>query len=240
MHYKKPIFLLILLFAAPLLKGQNLTRYVQPMAGTAAATTAAALKHGGGTELYANTIPAVTLPFAMTQWTPQTESSENKCKPPYSYKDSLFSNNKDAGWRFPKGKTEGSVGKVSQIFFSNIKCSSENGVYVSGESVDKISEIYFDPVDLSINKTTTIPGGIYDRRPSNAEGLVKGRTSGFYLDKANHIIIRNSSVTWGNNRPDYFAHLLESHQVTNLKMVNLEGTSAFPGKIDDVANNDTK
>jgi len=143
-------------------------------------------------------------------------------------------NNKDAGWRFPKGKTEGKVGAVTNIFFSNIKCSSENGVYVSAESADKISGIYFDQVDLFINKTTTIPGGIYDRRPSQAEGLVKGRTSGFYLDKANAITIRNSSVNWGSNRPGYFAHVLEKHNVTNLKMVNLEGTSAFPGKVDSI------
>jgi len=70
-----------LLFIAFFTKAQNLVQYVQPLSGTAPATTAAALKHGDGTELNANTIPAVTLPFAMTQWTAQTETSENKCKP---------------------------------------------------------------------------------------------------------------------------------------------------------------
>jgi polygalacturonase len=139
-------------------------------------------------------------------------------------------NNKDAGWRFPKGKTEGQVGLVSNIYFSNVKCTSENGIYVGAESADKVSGIVFDQVDVSINKTTTLPGGVYDRRPSNAEGLLKGRTSAFYLDKANHISIRNSSVIWGNNRPDYFAHVLESHEVTDLKVVNLDGQSAFPDK----------
>lgn len=47
-------------------------------------------------------------------------------------------NNKDANWRFPKGATEGRAGEVKNIHFSNIKCTSENGVYVSGESADKI------------------------------------------------------------------------------------------------------
>ncbi|MGI4804911.1 MAG: glycoside hydrolase family 28 protein [Janthinobacterium lividum] len=143
-------------------------------------------------------------------------------------------NNKDAGWRFPKGQTEGKVGAVTNIFFSNIKCTSENGVYVSAESTDKISGIYFDQVDLFINKTTSIPGGVYDRRPSRAEGLVKGRTSGFYFDKTNRITIRNSSVSWGNNLPAYFAHLLETHHTENLKTFNLEGSSAFPGKVETV------
>jgi hypothetical protein len=62
---------------------QDLVQYVQPLAGTAASTTPASLKHGGGTELNANTIPAVTMPFAMTQWTPQTRYTEKKSVPPY-------------------------------------------------------------------------------------------------------------------------------------------------------------
>ncbi|HSU49124.1 MAG TPA: glycoside hydrolase family 28 protein [Segetibacter sp.] len=139
-------------------------------------------------------------------------------------------NNKDANWRFAKGQTEGKVGAVSNIYFSNIKCVSENGVYVSAESADKISNVYFDEVDLQIDKMTSHDGGIYDRRPSEAEGMVKGRTSGFYIDKATNITVRNSSVRWGVNRPAYFAHALETHQVIKLKVINFEGQSALPGK----------
>jgi hypothetical protein len=62
---------------------QNLLQYVQPLSGTASATTKAALKHSEGTEQNANTIPAVGLPFAMTQFSPQTRTSEKKCLPPY-------------------------------------------------------------------------------------------------------------------------------------------------------------
>ena len=72
--------------------------YVQPMSGTAASTTSSALKHSGGTERFANTIPAVTLPFAMTQWTPQTQFTEKKCLAPYMYRDSLFSGFRGSHW----------------------------------------------------------------------------------------------------------------------------------------------
>jgi putative alpha-1,2-mannosidase len=71
------VYLFLLLSKCVL--GQDLVQYVQPMSGTAPSTTPASLKHGGGTELNANTIPAVTLPFAMVQWTPQTQTSETKC-----------------------------------------------------------------------------------------------------------------------------------------------------------------
>ncbi|PXV59949.1 glycosyl hydrolase family 28 [Dysgonomonas alginatilytica] len=139
-------------------------------------------------------------------------------------------NHKDANWRFPKGATEGRVGEVRDITFSNIKCSGENGIYVSAESADKISDVYFDQVDLFVNKTTSHNGGIYDRRPSEVEGMVKGSTSGFYFDKATNITIRNSSVRWGDNKPDYFSHALESYEVTNLKVFNFEGEAAFRNK----------
>lgn len=77
---------------------EGLLRYVNPLTGTANSTTQTALKHGGGTELLANTIPAVTLPFAMTQWTPQTRTTEQKCLAPYYYKDTLLSGFRGTHW----------------------------------------------------------------------------------------------------------------------------------------------
>lgn len=140
-------------------------------------------------------------------------------------------NHKDANWRFAKGQTEGKVGAVSRISFSNIQCTSENGVYISGETADKVSDVFLDRVDLFLNKTTTHAGGVYDRRPSEVEGMVQGRTSGFYLEKATNVLVRNSTVHWGSNRPAYYAHALESHGVGGLNVQNLEGASAFPAKL---------
>ncbi|MEP7377448.1 MAG: GH92 family glycosyl hydrolase [Chitinophagaceae bacterium] len=78
---------------------QNLLQYVQPLSGTAPSATAAAGKHSqAGSEKNANTIPAVTLPFAMTQWTPQTRTTEIKCQPPYYYKDSMLSGFRGTHW----------------------------------------------------------------------------------------------------------------------------------------------
>lgn len=139
-------------------------------------------------------------------------------------------NHKDANWRFPKGATEGKVGLVRNIFFSNISCSSENGIYVSGESREKIQQVVFDGVDIRLNKTTDFPGGIYDRRPASVEGFVRGSTSGFYFDQATGITVRHSSVTWGNNRPEYYNHALESYRVLSLAISDLAGSAAQKGK----------
>jgi predicted alpha-1,2-mannosidase len=97
---KKIIATAIMLFAFAYMQAQNLLQYVQPLSGTAPATTISAIKHSeaGGTETNANTIPAVTLPFAMTQWTPQTRQTEIKCQPPYFYKDNMLSGFRGTHW----------------------------------------------------------------------------------------------------------------------------------------------
>lgn len=81
-------------------KTQSLLDYVQPLSGTAPSTTISALKHSeaGGTEQNANTIPAVGLPFGMTQWVAQTRCGETKCIPPYVYQDSLFTGIRGTHW----------------------------------------------------------------------------------------------------------------------------------------------
>ena len=141
-------------------------------------------------------------------------------------------NSKDANWRFPNGATEGRVGEVKNIYFTNIKCTSENGIYVSAESNDKISNIVFDNVDVTIDKSTTITGGVYDRRPCAVEGFIKGSTAGFYFDAVKSITVRNCSVQWGDNKMDYFSHVIESKNVDSLKLFNVEGQAAFPDRME--------
>lgn len=92
-------FTMVLSIVSVSVFAQDMVKYVQPLAGTAVATTASAVKHGSGyAASQANTIPAVTTPFAMTQWTPETQATENKCVPPYLYKDSLFYGLRGSHW----------------------------------------------------------------------------------------------------------------------------------------------
>jgi len=131
-------------------------------------------------------------------------------------------NNKDAGWRLPKGQTKGNVGAVSNIYFSNIRCTGESGVYISGEGQDKISNIHFDQVSVKLNKTTKEPGGIYDRRPSNVEGLVKSAVAGFYFENIGNISVNNSEVIWGPNKPSYAGKALEQKNVKKVVLSNFQ------------------
>jgi len=64
---------------------KNYLQYVDPMIGTALTNNHAVKTPHGSRENNGQTIPAVTAPFGMTQWTPQTQPSENKCIAPFYF-----------------------------------------------------------------------------------------------------------------------------------------------------------
>jgi polygalacturonase len=140
-------------------------------------------------------------------------------------------NHKDANWRFPEGAIEGKVGIIRNIHFSNILCRSENGIYVSAETPDKISDVSFDHVEIHVAKSTQITGGKYDRRPCAVEGIVTGTTAAFYIDGASDVSITDCAIGWGSVLPDYYAFGVEGKQCPGLKISRIKGTSAFPKRL---------
>lgn len=89
-----------LLFISPLFSiGQDLIQYVDPLIGTAPATTESAKRHSeAGSELKGQTYPTVGRPFGMTQWTPETRTTEAKCVVPYYYNDKLLTGFRGSHW----------------------------------------------------------------------------------------------------------------------------------------------
>jgi predicted alpha-1,2-mannosidase len=78
---------------------QALVQYVDPLIGTAPATTKSAQKHSeAGSELKGQTFPAVGRPFGMTQWTPETRTTEDKCISPYYYNDHYITGFRGTHW----------------------------------------------------------------------------------------------------------------------------------------------
>ena len=80
------------------LETNSLVDFVNPLIGTAPANTPSALKHGTGSENNGQVVPFVTVPFGMTNWTPQTRATEEKCVAPYYYNDSLINGFRGSHW----------------------------------------------------------------------------------------------------------------------------------------------
>lgn len=131
---------------------------------------------------------------------------------------------------------ENSVGVARNIRFSNILCRGENGVFVYGESHGSVEDLVFENVRVEVDKWTDEPGGRHDIRPvagasdGRDAGVYQHPTAGFYLKNATDVTIRNCTVRWGPNRPDYFRHALEAHAVRNLVLEGFSGEAAFPGR----------
>lgn len=132
---------------------------------------------------------------------------------------------KDGGFRFPKGVTKGKVGKVSNITFSNIRCTSENGIFVAAADPTKVSDIRFQDIDIHLNKTTPYKGGLYDCRPCEGPNMILDDTVGFYLMGASNISIKDCQLTWGENRPAYYKDGLKIVNCRSLKIANYNYTT---------------
>jgi len=87
---KDKLYLSIMLTAFIIMSGchrkdENLIRYVNPLIGTGPSTSSNVINHYPRPEVWGLDIPAVSTPFGMTQWTPQTRDGEDKGISPFYY-----------------------------------------------------------------------------------------------------------------------------------------------------------
>lgn len=90
----------IIFFLFPIVTfGQSPIHYVNPLIGTAPSSTPSARKNSiTGSELRGQNIPAIGRPFGMTQWTPETRTTEQKCTAPYYYNDQYITGFRGSHW----------------------------------------------------------------------------------------------------------------------------------------------
>lgn len=88
--------------------------------------------------------------------------------------------------RNPKTK----VGHIKNLTFSNIYCRGENGILIYGEDSMNISDIYFDHVNVSIEKKTDWPKNFHDLRPCEERGIFEGNLCTIYARNASNIHFR--------------------------------------------------
>lgn len=124
------------------------------------------------------------------------------------------------------------AGSIKNVYFSNITCKGENGVYICGQADNPIEEIVLDNVRVEIDKWTKWEGGIYDKRPCIDEGLEHRDNAGVYCAHAKDVTLRNVKVVWGQDLPDYYGAALEAENVTELNLENFKGKAAIAGKQD--------
>ena len=125
----------------------------------------------------------------------------------------------------------GPAGTVRNVQFTDMECRGESGIYLRGTAGEPLRAITFRGVDVRVEKSSTIPGGFYDMRPTDLfgeSGLDRRRTAGFFAANVDGLTLNDVSVRWGS-APSYYGAALELHQCANVLLTDVTGTGAHTG-----------
>lgn len=116
------------------------------------------------------------------------------------------------------------VGKISNVRFSNITATAENGILFYGSNESVLENIELDNVNLTIRRgpLSDSYGGNIDLRPTNdiSIGIFRRDLPAVLASNVKGLQVKDLRVHWGEQVPGYFTHALEC---TNFDGVSIEG-----------------
>jgi polygalacturonase len=120
-------------------------------------------------------------------------------------------------------------GCMSNIVVQNVTGLAENSVRVNGTKESRIRDVRFENVSMTFDRSTRYTGGLFDNRPTRVYDPIETHANpGFFIRDADNVTLKNCSVKWGRNLPDYFTHAIEAESVTGLKLTGFKGDAAHP------------
>ena len=123
------------------------------------------------------------------------------------------------------------IGTIHNILVENVKGTSENSVRINGTKESRISNVRFENVNVTLNRWTNYPGNLFDNRPTKVyEEIEPHDNPGIYISFSDQVVLKDCSISWGDNVPDYFTNAILAHDVTNLKIENFKGEAAHPDR----------
>lgn len=127
---------------------------------------------------------------------------------------------------------EGPLGTVSNVTLRRVRGRAENSVRFDGSDRSRLRDLLLDQVDVTLERWTGFPGGVFDNRPtSHLPELLPYDTPGIHLSRADAVTLRDTRIAWGPGRPAYFSYALELHDVTGLHLDGFQGESAHPDRL---------
>ena len=120
-------------------------------------------------------------------------------------------------------------GHIKNIRFFNITCDSENGVFLSGSDKNHIEDVLFEHVSVTVHSKSKWPKGMYDLRPGINQGIEEINSAGFFMRRADDVVLRNCRVKFEGNERDKFGEALFAQDCENLSMEGFSGKAARAG-----------
>jgi hypothetical protein len=119
------------------------------------------------------------------------------------------------------------VGTLSNVRLVNVTGRSENTLRISGSLQSRVRDVRWERVEVTLDRWTRYPGGVWDNRPTAAmPGIEAHATPAIHVRYADRVLLQDCRVNWGANRPEYFTHALEAEQVTELSYPGFQGEAA--------------
>lgn len=107
-------------------------------------------------------------------------------------------------------------GHISGIRFYNITCDSENGVFLSGSEGNHIEDVLFERVYVTVRAKSKWPRGRYDLRPGYGQKIEEMKSAGFYMRRADDVILSNCRVRFEGEDISDFGEAVYTHECRNL------------------------
>ncbi|HYA78920.1 MAG TPA: hypothetical protein VED19_00245, partial [Candidatus Nitrosopolaris sp.] len=116
------------------------------------------------------------------------------------------------------------LGIIRNIRIEDVTGKAENSVRINGTPDSRIQNVWLENVHVKLDRWTKYQGRLFDNRPTKVLDPIEACDNpGFSLRYADDVTLKNCSVSWGRNRPDYFVNALEAGNVTGLHLAGFKG-----------------
>ena len=123
------------------------------------------------------------------------------------------------------------LGTLRDIQIQNITGQAENSVRINGSATSRIQNVSLENVSVKLGRWTKYKGGVFDNRPTKVLDPIEAHnTPGISIRYADEVTLKNCSITWGRNLPDYFTGALETESVTGLNLTGFKSNAAHPNR----------
>jgi len=125
---------------------------------------------------------------------------------------------------------ETKLGRIHDIRIESVVGRAENSIRIDSHTRGHVSDIRLDRVGVTLERWTGYPGAVFDNRPTQvATELEEHATVGISIRQAERVTLRDCTIRWGDNRPDYFTNAIRAESAPGLMLERFVGEAAHPG-----------